>query len=105
TLGAGICAIGVPPPAAGAASDWSSYGPNLANSRSQSRPSGIGVRTAPRLVERWAIRHMEPVNGATYSVTGNPAVSGNTAYYTDWTGRLTAVALRTGRVRWSTRVS
>jgi polyvinyl alcohol dehydrogenase (cytochrome) len=48
---------------------------------------------------------MEPVNGATYSVTGNPAVSGNTAYYTDWTGRLTAVALRTGRARWSTRVS
>jgi polyvinyl alcohol dehydrogenase (cytochrome) len=93
------------PAGAGAAGGWSSYGPDLANSRSQPQPRGIGAATAPRLVERWAIRHAEPVNGTTYSVTGNPAVAGDTVYYADGTGHLTAVELRTGRLRWSTKVS
>jgi polyvinyl alcohol dehydrogenase (cytochrome) len=93
------------PSGAVAADDWSSYGHDLANSRSQSQPAGIGAGTAPRLDERWARRHVGPVDGTTFSVTGTPAVTGGTAYYTDWIGRLTAVELRTGRMRWSTRVS
>jgi polyvinyl alcohol dehydrogenase (cytochrome) len=90
---------------AAAAGGWSSYGRDLANSRSQPRPQGVRAGTASRLVERWARRHVGPVNGTTYSVTGSPAVARGTAYYADWTGRLTAVGLRTGRVRWSTKVS
>jgi polyvinyl alcohol dehydrogenase (cytochrome) len=100
-LGASVAA----PSGAAATGGWSSYGHDLANSRSQPRPAGIGAATAPRLVERWAIRHEGPVDGTTYSVTGSPAVVGGTVYYTDWTGRLTAVGLRAGRVRWSTKVS
>ena len=100
-----LSAIVAAPSGAAATGGWSSYGPDLANSRSQPRPAGIGAATAPRLVERWAIRHVGPVDGSTYSVTGSPAVVGGTVYYTDWTGRLTAVGLRTGRVRWSTKVS
>src|SRR5258705_2314274 len=66
------------PSGAVAADDWSSYGHDLANSRSQSQPAGIGAGTAPRLVERWARRHVGPVDGTTYSVTGTPAVTGRT---------------------------
>jgi polyvinyl alcohol dehydrogenase (cytochrome) len=97
-----ICAA---PAGAAYAGGWASYGRDLANSRSQPRPAGVGAATVPRLVERWATRHSEPVHGTTYSVTGSPAVAGGTVYYTDWTGRLTAVELRTGRTRWSTKVS
>jgi polyvinyl alcohol dehydrogenase (cytochrome) len=98
-------AIGAAPSAAGAAGGWPSYGRDLANSRSQPRPAGVGAATARALVERWAIRHVGPVDGTTYSVTGSPAVAGGSVYYADWTGRLTAVGLRTGRMRWSTKVS
>ena len=100
-----LSAIVAAPSGAAASGGWSSYGPDLANSRSQPRPAGIGAATAPRLVERWARRHTEPVDGATYSVTGSPAVVGGTAYYADWTGRLMAVELQTGGLRWSTKVS
>ena len=96
--------VAVPADAAHAG-DWSSYGRDLENSRSQPQPAGIGAATAPRLVERWAIRRHEAVDGTTYAVTGSPAVAGGTVYYTDWTGRLTAVKLRTGRKLWSTKVS
>jgi polyvinyl alcohol dehydrogenase (cytochrome) len=104
-LSAVLVALGAAPAGAGAEGGWSSYGADLANSRSQPLPEGIGAATAPRLVERWARRHVGPTNGRTYSVTGSPAVVRGTAYYADWTGRLLAVALRTGRVRWSTKVS
>ena len=100
-----LSAIVAAPSGAAATGGWSSYGPDLANSRSQPRPAGIGAATAPRLVERWARRHTEPVDGTTYSVTGSPAVVEGTAYYADWTGRLMAVELQTGRMRWSTKVS
>ena len=100
-----LSAIVAAPSGAAAAGGWSSYGHDLENSRSQPRPASIGVATASRLVERWAIRHREPVDGTTYSVTGTPAVADGTVYYTDWTGRLTAVKLRTGRMLWSTKVS
>lgn len=85
--------------------DWPSFGAALSNSRSQPQPGGVGAASAPRLVERWSRRHLEPVNGTTYAVTGNPAVVGRTAFYADGTGRVTAVALNTGRARWSTKVS
>jgi polyvinyl alcohol dehydrogenase (cytochrome) len=104
-LMAALGAIVAAPSGAAAAGDWVSYGHDLANSRSQPRSMGIGAATAPRLVERWARRHTEPVDGTTYSVTGNPAVAGGTAYYTNGTGRLVAVHLRTGRLRWATKVS
>jgi len=104
-LMAALGAIVAAPSGAAATGGWSSYGADLANSRSQPRPAGIGAATAPRLVERWARRHTEPVDGTTYSVTGSPAVVGGTAYYADWTGRLMAVELQTGRMRWSTKVS
>ena len=100
TLGAIVAA-----PSGAVTGGWSSYGRDLANSRSQPLPAGIGAGTVSRLVERWARRHPEPVNGTTYSVTGSPAVAGSTVYYTDWAGRLTAVGLLTGRTRWSTKVS
>lgn len=107
-VGTTVTALGVivaAPCDAAVARDWSSYGRDLSNSRSQPRPAGIGAATAPRLVKRWARRHVGAVDGTTYSVTGSPAVVGRTAYYTDWSGRLRAVSLRTGRVRWSTKVS
>jgi polyvinyl alcohol dehydrogenase (cytochrome) len=99
------CLLTAAPARAGAPGEWSSYGPDLGNLRSQPRPAGVGAATARRLVERWAIRHVGPVDGTTHSVTGSPAVAGRSVYYTDWTGRLTAVELRTGRTRWSTKVS
>jgi polyvinyl alcohol dehydrogenase (cytochrome) len=95
----------VAPSGAVAHGDWPSYGGDVANSRSQPEPAGIGVASAPRLKQRWSRRHVGTVSGTTYSVTGSPAVLADTVYYTDWTGRLTAVSLRTGRERWSTKVS
>jgi polyvinyl alcohol dehydrogenase (cytochrome) len=88
-----------------ASGEWASYGADLANTRSQQRPERVGSGTAPRLRERWALRRVGSVNGTTHSVTSTPAVAGGVVYYTDWTGRLTAVDLSTGRVRWSTKVS
>jgi polyvinyl alcohol dehydrogenase (cytochrome) len=108
TAGLAMLAIGATvavPSGALAAGGWASYGRDLANSRSQPRPAGVGAAGAARLVERWAIRRTGAVDGTTYSVTGSPALAGDMAYYTDWTGRLTAVEVRTGRVRWSTKVS
>src|SRR5262249_36381163 len=90
-------ASGVARSGGGAGAVWPSSGPDLGNARSQPLPAGIGAVTARRLVERWAIRHLGVVGRATYSVTGSPAVAGNIVYYADWTGRLTAVDLRTGR--------
>ena len=58
-----LSAIVAAPSGAAATGGWSSYGPDLANSRSQPRPAGIGAATAARLVERWARRHTEPVDG------------------------------------------
>jgi len=100
-----LVALGAAPSGAGSAGGWSSYGSDLANSRSQPLSVGIGAATAPRLVERWARRQVGPIDGRTYSVTGSPAVVRGTAYYADWTGRLVAVGLRSGRVRWSTKVA
>src|SRR5262245_10374700 len=101
-----LVALAAAPSAAGAGDgDWLSYGMDLANSRSQPHPAGVGDATARRLVERWSIRHAGPVDGIYASATATPAVAGGKAYYTDWTGRLTATSLRTGRVLWSTKVS
>jgi polyvinyl alcohol dehydrogenase (cytochrome) len=91
---------------AGAASSaWPSYGGDFANSRSQGHPRGIGIESAQRLRERWALRAEGLVDGATPSVTSTPAVVGGTAYYADWQGDLSAVKLTTGEVRWSTDVT
>jgi hypothetical protein len=59
--------------AAGASGDWGSYGEDLANSRSQSHPDGIGAATASRLRERFAIRRSAVAHGATPSVTSTLA--------------------------------
>jgi polyvinyl alcohol dehydrogenase (cytochrome) len=93
------------PGAAPAAGDWASYGQDVANTRSQPR-ADLAPATVRRLRERWAVRHRAPdPAGATYSVSGTPAVIGSTAYVTDWTGRLSSIELATGRIRWSTKVS
>lgn len=91
--------------AAGASGDWASYGEDLANSRSQSHPDGIGAATASRLHERFAIRRSGIAHGATPSVTSTPAVDGGVAYYGDWQGGLHAVNLASGRERWTTHVA
>lgn len=99
TLGLSFAAV------AHADGGWPSYGGDLANSRSQRDPGQIGVATAHRLRERWAIRSEGTVDGATPSVTGTPAVAGRTAYYANWQGYLSAVDVRDGSVRWRTRVT
>jgi outer membrane protein assembly factor BamB len=91
--------------AAGASGDWGSYGEDLANSRSQSHPDGIGAATASRLRERFAIRRSGVAHGATPSVTSTPAVDGGVADYGDWQGGLHAVGLADGRLRWTTHVA
>jgi polyvinyl alcohol dehydrogenase (cytochrome) len=100
-----VVVLAVAPVGARADGDWRSYGRDVANSRSQPRAAGITVASVSRLVERWSRRQAGNVRGTSYSVTGSPAVVGGTAYYTDWTGHLTAVSLRTGRKRWSRKVS
>jgi polyvinyl alcohol dehydrogenase (cytochrome) len=95
-----IAALAVPTVADGAG-DWPSYGFDLLNSRSQVHAGGISAKTAPRLVERWARRGV----GGKAAVTGTPAVVGGTAYYADWYGKLYAVSIRDGHVRWSTKLT
>jgi polyvinyl alcohol dehydrogenase (cytochrome) len=102
---AALASAAAPDGAPAASGEWPSYGGDLGHTRSQRAPGGIGAASAAGLRERWAVRGDGPVDGATPSVTANPAVAGGTVYWADWQGYLTAASAASGAVRWRVKVS
>ena len=77
---------------------WHSSGQDLANTRSQSRETGIGRRDAKDLRTKWAF-----TTGGDVSAT--PTVAGEAVYFPDLSGNLFAVGRDDGLLLWSHKMS
>jgi polyvinyl alcohol dehydrogenase (cytochrome) len=79
------------------ASDWRSYGHDLANTRVNENERAITRRTVSNLTEAWSKNDL-------IGVVGTPAVVDGIAYFGDWTGKVWAVDAKTGADKWSMQV-
>lgn len=90
---------------ASADSDWRGYGHGLANRRSQPEPGDVSPGTAGTLRTAWQVREQGlDDEGAAPFVTSTPAVVRGLAVWGDWQGDVHAVAVGSGRPRWTTHI-
>src|SRR4051794_39477565 len=85
-----------------AGGDWSSYGHDLANSRSQPAEKTLTTTVVPTLSKAWAFSASQ--GGGDGDFTGTPVVSGGCLYIASTTGWVFAVNADTGKKVWSTQV-
>jgi polyvinyl alcohol dehydrogenase (cytochrome) len=77
--------------------DWTTYGYDLANTRTNASETKITAATVGTLRKQWSISNL-------VGVVGTPVVSGGVAYFGDWTGTVRAVAAATGKPHWATKL-
>jgi polyvinyl alcohol dehydrogenase (cytochrome) len=77
---------------------WPAAGHDIGNTRNAAGEHDVGPRNVSRLAPAWSLT-------TTASVTVTPTVADGTVYFPDSGGTLWAVAVDSGRVRWSHRVS
>ena len=104
TLLAAACAISEPDPvrAGPVAADqsggctWPMAGQNLSRTHASActAPDAIGSGTLDRLEQVWFTETKAEVTGA-------PAVTKDSLYFGDWSGRIYAVSRATGKIRWT----
>ncbi|MGF6541236.1 PQQ-binding-like beta-propeller repeat protein [Paraburkholderia youngii] len=80
------------------ATDWTTSGNDLMNSRNQANESAIGPKTAGALHKLWA-------TDTSGNVTATPALDDSYAYFPDSAGYLYKVDRKTGQVVWKNLVS
>jgi polyvinyl alcohol dehydrogenase (cytochrome) len=80
-----------------AATDWTLYGHDLANSRLNPHETAINRSTVKQLRVVWSTKGL-------IGVTGTPTVSNGIVYYDDWIGGVHAVRASTGAPIWTTKV-
>src|SRR4051794_19332647 len=85
-----------------AGGDWSSYGHDLANSRSQPAEKTLTRTVVPTLSKAWAFSASR--GGGDGDFTGTPVVAGGCLYIASTTGWVFAVNADTGQKVWSTKV-
>src|SRR3954452_25584802 len=85
-----------------AGGDWSSYGHDLANSRSQPAEKTLTTTVVPTLSKAWAFSASQ--GGGDGDFTGTPVVAGGCLYIASTTGWVFAVNADTGQKVWSTKV-
>jgi polyvinyl alcohol dehydrogenase (cytochrome) len=78
--------------------DWMVYGHDHANSRLNRAETRVTRATVAKLTKRWSI-------DALVGVTGTPTVSGDVAYFDDWTGSVHAVEGTSGKPVWTTKLA
>jgi polyvinyl alcohol dehydrogenase (cytochrome) len=83
---------GDPSTAGAAPGEWSSYGRDHANSRTNPAETLIGPGNVATLVPKWSFSEA--------AVTSTPAVYDGTVYFGDWNSVLHAVDAKTGAERW-----
>ena len=81
----------------GTATDWPSYGHDLANTRQNPKDKTINAATVSTLKKSWA-------KPGLVGVSGTPVVSRGVAYFGDWKGTAWAVNADTGKELWHTSV-
>ncbi|MGF6446704.1 PQQ-binding-like beta-propeller repeat protein [Paraburkholderia youngii] len=80
------------------ATDWTTSGNDLMNSRNQANEAAIGPKTAGSLHKLWA-------TDTSGNVTATPALDDSYAYFPDSAGYLYKVDRKTGQVVWKNLVS
>lgn len=77
--------------------NWTVYGHDLWNTRLNPTERKITRKTVARLTAKWS-------KDGIVGVSGTPTVSGDRAYFGDWTGTVWAVEVKTGREIWNTKI-
>src|SRR4051794_39408160 len=85
-----------------AGGDWSSYGHDLANTRSQPAEKTLTTTVVPTLTKAWAFSASQ--GGGDGDFTGTPVISGGCMYIASTSGWVFAVNADTGQKVWSTKV-
>ena len=84
-------------PTLAAATDWPTYGFDLARSRYNPREEIISRASASRLAVRWFFS----TGSGTGAVTASPSVVGGVTYVGAWNGTMYALDASTGRPQWT----
>ena len=77
--------------------EWTSYGHDLANTRTNAAETTINASNAGGLKESWS-------KDGLVGLTGTPVVAQGVAYFGDWQGALWAVDAGSGREVWKTQL-
>ena len=98
----GPAASAVPKPVRGstassAGKEWTFYGHDLSNTRTNTSKTGVNATTVTSLTKDWEIDNL-------IGVTGTPVVARGTAYFGDWKGAVWAVDADTGTKVWTTQL-
>ena len=95
---AAAAAVGLCMPGTAAASDWPSFGGNLANTRAQPRAGGLPPDPAARLQLKWSV-------ATAGDVTASPALDAEHLYVPDSAGWLYKIRRADGAIVWQHPVS
>jgi polyvinyl alcohol dehydrogenase (cytochrome) len=78
--------------------NWPMFGQNICNTASSPTGAGMSKRVAQNLTEKWAY-------SAAGEVSATPAVADGSVYFPDWSGMLTKLDAKTGKVTWTKSVT